>query len=106
MITYVEVYFSTEGPPSYEIAEKVRRETGLSFIRGNKDLAFRWKTDEEFLEMVSKIHQAFTGTRAFLRFDTEEEIEGPVHLLAQWPPAGNTRRTDHEMRVKVDDSHT
>lgn len=92
MITYIEVYFSTEGPVSTELAEKVQRETGLSFIRGRKDLAFKWATDKEFSDMMAKIHEAFRGSKAFLKFDTQEEESGPLQLAAQWPPVGGKRQ--------------
>jgi hypothetical protein len=101
MLTYVKAYFSTEGPPSYEIAEKVKKETGLSFIRGDQDLVFKWKTDAEYLEMMKKIHFAFAGSKAFLRFATEEEVEGPGPYLIQWPPAGS-KRADVVMSPHVD----
>ena len=91
MITYVEVYFSSEGPVSTELAEKVQKITGLHFIRGRRDLAFRWTTDEEFSEYVRKIHEAFRGSNAFLKFDTQEEETGPLQISAQWPPVGGKR---------------
>jgi hypothetical protein len=102
MLTYVKVYFSTEGPPSVELAEKVKKETGLSFIRGDKDIVFKWKTDAEFLQMMNKIHSAFAGSKAYLRFFTEEEVEGPGPFLIQWPPAGN-RKADAEVHPYADE---
>ena len=102
MITYVEVFFSTEGPLSHALAEKVQKETGLSFIRGPKDLAFKWDTDEQFSEMVTKIHKAFEGSHALLKFETQEEEIGPVHFLAQWPPAG-AKRQNQQMHSHVSD---
>jgi hypothetical protein len=104
MRTYVKAYFSTEGPPSFEIAEKVKKETGLSFIRGERDIVFKWKTDAEFIETMRKIHNAFSGTKAFLSFYTEEEVEGPVHALVQWPPASGNKKADVEMLPHADES--
>jgi hypothetical protein len=97
MKTYVKVYFSTEGPLSVEIAEKVKKETGLSFIRGEKDIVFKWETEAEGIEMVKKLYHAFEGSKAYLSFYTEEEVAPPVHSLVQMPPASRKKGEDIEM---------
>ncbi len=94
MLTYVKIYFSTEGPSPISIAEKFSKETGLSFVRGEQDIVFEWKTSEEYRAMMEKIYQALQGSKAVLKYESVEDDTGPVHLLAQWPPFGRPRPTD------------
>lgn len=91
MLTYVKVYFSTEGPSPIKIAEKVSQVTGLAFVRGEQDIVFEWKTNEEYEDIMERIFQAFQGSKAFLKYETMDDAGSPVHLLAQWPPSGRAR---------------
>ena len=100
MITYVTVFFSSDGPSPLSLAEKLEDNIGIPFIRGQRDIAFRWKTLDEFKMYMNKIYDTFKDSHVFLKFETVEEVEKPVHLLAQWPPVSN-RKIDHSEREKL-----
>jgi len=96
MITYVTVFFSSDGPSPLSLAEKLEKNVGIPFIRGAQDIAFRWKTLDEFRIYMNKIYDTFKDAHVFLKFETVEEIDKPVHLLAQWPPPPVTRKAPSE----------
>lgn len=104
MITYVKVYFSSDGPSPISIAENLSKETGIPFIRGENDLAFEWETPEEYRVLMEKIYAALKGTKVTLKYETFDEEKRPVHLLAQWPPRGTKKTLSHPLLVSKEES--
>ncbi len=93
MHSYIDLYFSPEGTSPLEIADRVRRSSGLSFIRGPHDLVFEWKTVEEFRTILGKVHEALHGTGVLYRVQTitdasdrPEAMPWPPPLIAEPPP--------------------
>lgn len=84
MRSYIDLYFAPGEMTPLEIAERVRRATGLSFVRGPHDLLFEWETEEEFRAMLGKIHAALRGSGAFYRVETVDD--GPQFVAPiPWP---------------------
>jgi len=85
MHSYVDLYFSPESTPPFEISERLKRVAGLAFIIGPHDLAFEWRTETEFRERLSKVHEALRGTGVLYRVETVPDEPGYVEPLP-WPP--------------------
>jgi hypothetical protein len=85
MHTYVDLYFAPEGVSPLEIADRVRKAAGLSFIIGPHDLAFEWTTIEQFHELLGKIHAALRGTGVVYRVETVAEEPAFIEPIP-WPP--------------------
>lgn len=104
MITYIKVYFSTEGPSPISIAEKLSKETGIPFIRGEHDIAFEWETPEEYRSYMEKIYESFKGSKVTLKYESFDEERKPVHLLAQWPPRGGKKPSARPLLTSKEES--
>jgi hypothetical protein len=85
MLTYVDLCFPFGGTPSAEIAERLKEKAGLSFLRGEHDLCFRWSVHAELLERIERIHQALQGTGVVYRFTSVDEDE-ETNEFPGWPP--------------------
>ncbi len=85
MHTFVDLYFSPEGVSPLDIADRVRKASGLSFIVGPHDLVFEWTTVDEFRDILGKIHTALKGTGVLYRVESVAE-EPPVVEAMPWPP--------------------
>jgi hypothetical protein len=85
MHSYVDLYFTPETLPPLEISKRLSGVAGLSFIIGPHDLAFEWKTEEEFHSRISKIHTALKGTGVLYRVETVPQEPAFVDPLP-WPP--------------------
>ncbi|MGA7922553.1 MAG: hypothetical protein WCA77_01060 [Thermoplasmata archaeon] len=86
MRSFVDITFAADGPSPMEIAEDLKRGTGLSFIVGTHDLVFEWRTPEEFRERLEQLHEFLKGTGSYYRVHTAEE-EGTGSAAIAWPPA-------------------
>lgn len=87
MITYVDLFFPSGGPTAGEIAEKLKQEAGLQFIRGSHDVCFRWEGFDEFSQWIEKVHAVLQGTGVMYRFTSMEEEEKRAEDMVGWPPA-------------------
>lgn len=85
MHSYVDLYFTPESLTPREIAERLRKATGLDFIIGPHDLAFEWRTEEEFHERIGLVHTALKGTGVFYRIETVSDDPRYVEPVP-WPP--------------------
>jgi hypothetical protein len=85
MHTYIDLYFAPEGVSPLDIADRVRKASGLSFIIGPHDLAFEWTTIEEFHDILGKIHIALRGTGVVYRVETIAEEPAFIEPIP-WPP--------------------
>ncbi len=85
MHTYIDLYFTPESSSPLEIAKRLRRHTALSFIIGPHDLTFEWKSEPEFHEQLSKIHDALKGTGVLYRVETVAEDPSFIEPIP-WPP--------------------
>jgi len=84
MHSYVDLYFTPETIPPLEISKRLSDVAGLSFIIGPHDLAFEWKTEEEFHFRITKIHSALKGTGVLYRVETVPQ--GPAFIdPLPWP---------------------
>lgn len=86
MITYVDLYFPASPVDASAIAERLRTQVGLSFIRGHHDLFFRWEKFEEFERWIDRIHTALAGTGVIYRFISKEEEQETARDFVGWPP--------------------
>ena len=92
MHTYIDLYFTPEGLVPREVRDRVKTRTGLTFIRGKHDLVFEWKTEEEFRDMLEKIHDALRGSGAFYRVESiPDELGGFVEPVP-WPALPRTEK--------------
>jgi len=94
MHSYVDLYFAPEGVSPLEVSERLRQIAGLSFIIGPHDLAFEWKTVEEFREQLQRIHGALRGMGVMYRIETVPDDPGFVEPVP-WPPPINRSATQH-----------
>jgi len=85
MHSYIDLYFTPESVSPIEIADRVKRVAGLSFIIGPHDLVFEWRTDAEFHERLSGVHAALKGTGVLYRVETIADEPGFVEPVP-WPP--------------------
>ncbi|HTW55764.1 MAG TPA: hypothetical protein VMG36_04870 [Thermoplasmata archaeon] len=85
MRSYVDLYFAPGDVTSLEIADRIRRATGLEFVLGPHDLLFEWETVDQFRGTLQKIHDALRGTGAFYRVETVVDDPSFVPPVA-WPP--------------------
>ena len=85
MHTYIDLYFTPESLAPLEIAKRLRHHAGLSFIIGPHDLAFEWKSEEEFHALLTKIHAALKGTGVLYRVETVAEEPAYIEPIP-WPP--------------------
>ena len=85
MHTYIDLYFTPESTTPFEIAKRLRDHAGLSFIIGPHDLAFEWRTEDEFHARIAKIHAALKGSGVFYRVETVPEDPGFIEPIP-WPP--------------------
>ena len=85
MHRYVDLYVTPETLPPLEISKRLSNVAGLSFIIGPHDLAFEWKTKEEFHSGLSKIHTALKGTGVLYRVETVPQEPAFIDPLP-WPP--------------------
>ena len=85
MHSYIDLFFTPESAPPLEIAKRLRERAGLSFIMGSHDLAFEWRTEEEFHEQLGKIHGALKGTGVLYRVETVQEDPTYIEPIP-WPP--------------------
>ncbi|MDE1819291.1 MAG: hypothetical protein KGJ23_03100 [Euryarchaeota archaeon] len=88
MITYIDLFFPSQGPTAGEVAQLLKEKAGLSFIKGPHDICFQWGSFEEFTESIEKIHSALQGTGVIYRFVSSEEESGSFEDLVGWPPMG------------------
>jgi len=84
MHSYIDLYFTPDSESPLEISKRVRNIAGLPFIVGPHDLAFEWRTEEEFRSTLSKVHEALKGTGVFYRVETVAEEPTFVEPVA-WP---------------------
>jgi hypothetical protein len=85
MHSYVDLFFSPEAVSPLEIADRIRKHSGLSFVIGPHDLAFEWRTVEEFHETLGKVHQCLKGTGVLYRIETVAEEPAYIEPIP-WPP--------------------
>jgi hypothetical protein len=85
MHTYVDLYFSPNGENPLAIADRLRRQAGVSLIVGPHDIAFEWQTVEEFRTKLSAIHDALQGSDASYRVESVEESPEFIEPTT-WPP--------------------
>jgi hypothetical protein len=85
MHSYIDLFFTPESLSPLEISKRVHAHAGLSFIIGPHDLAFEWKTEEEFHALLSKVHDALKGTGVFYRVETIAEDPAFIEPIP-WPP--------------------
>ncbi len=85
MHTYVDLFFTPESTTPLDIAKRLKRQAGLSFIIGPHDLAFEWRTEEEFRARIEKIHEALKGSGVLYRVETVPEDPGYIEPIP-WPP--------------------
>jgi hypothetical protein len=62
MITYVKLYFSSEGASPLDIVEELRS-IGFRTEVGKYDFSITWDTPEEFGSIVKRLHSTLNGTR-------------------------------------------
>ena len=86
MHSYVDLYFTPESLAPREIARRLREAAGLAFIIGPHDLAFEWRTEEEFHERIGHVHAALKGTGVFYRIETVSDDPRYVEPVP-WPPS-------------------
>ena len=94
MRTFIDLTFSAEGPSPVKLAEQFKRVMGLSFIVGDHDLMFEWRTPEEFRERLEQIHAILRPTGAYYRVATAED-EVDLSPAVSWPPALNGEPRAH-----------
>ena len=85
MHSYIDLFFTPESLPPLEISKRLRQAAGLTFIIGPHDLAFEWKTEEEFHDRLAKVHRALKGTGVFYRVETIPEDPTFIEPIP-WPP--------------------
>lgn len=94
MRSYIDLYFAPGDVGPLEIADRVRRATGLAFIRGPHDLLFEWETVEEFRTMLARLHESLRGTGAFYRVETVADEPG-IAPPVPWPAPALPRPPSH-----------
>ncbi|HTS33701.1 MAG TPA: hypothetical protein VMI55_07195 [Thermoplasmata archaeon] len=94
MHSYVDLFFAPEGTSPLDVSERLRKHTGLSFIIGPHDLAFEWRTMEEFRDHLAKIHAALQGTGVLYRVETVPDEPAFVDPVP-WPPPISRGPTPH-----------
>jgi hypothetical protein len=92
--TYVDLTFTPEGVSPLEVAERLHRTAGLTFIVGPHDIVFEWADVEQFRETLGKIHAALRGSGVTYR--VESTVEDPMfEEPTAWPPALHGGPTRH-----------
>ncbi len=94
MHSYIDLYFSPEGPSPLEVAERLRTKAGLAFVIGPHDLAFEWQTVEEFRASLHRIHDALQGMGVTYRVETVPEDPAFVEPIP-WPPPLHRGHPNH-----------
>jgi len=85
MRSHIDLYFAPGDVTPLEIADRIQRATGLSFVRGPHDLSFEWETVEEFRQMLARVHEALRGSGALYRVETV--VDSPEFVAPlPWPP--------------------
>ncbi len=85
MHTYIDLYFTPDSLPPFEVAKRLREGAGLTFIIGPHDLAFEWKNETEFHRELGKVHKALQGTGVLYRVETVQEDPTFIEPIP-WPP--------------------
>jgi hypothetical protein len=85
MRTYIDLYFTSEGPSPIEVADRLRRLVGVRFITGIHDLVFDWEEPEAFRAALQGIHDALRGTGIQYHVETVSGILEGNEPVA-WPP--------------------
>jgi hypothetical protein len=91
MHSYVDLYFTPDSVSPLEISKRLKKESGLSFIIGPHDLAFEWTTEEQFRQVLEKVHTALKGTGVFYRIETVPEEPAFVDPVP-WPALPSAER--------------
>ncbi len=73
MITFIDLFFSPQGPPAATIVARLQRLKGVSSVMGEHDLMFQWKSTQEFDDQMRAIHAALEGTHVRYRVFTVED---------------------------------
>ena len=94
MHTFIDLYFAPDGISPLDVADRVRRIAGLSFIVGPHDLVFEWQTVEEFRDRLAKLHDALQGTGVSYRVQSASDDSMFVPPVA-WPPSLQTEPQTH-----------
>lgn len=84
MHSYIDLYFTPDSESPLEISKRLHKVAGLPFIIGPHDLAFEWKTEEEFRAILAKVHAALKGTGIFYRVETVPE-DPAFNQPVPWP---------------------
>ena len=83
--TFVDLTFSASGTNVIAVVRRLQRLAEVSFITGEHDLYFDWRTEAEFESHMTGIHDALAGTGTTYRIHTHVDsalIPEPV----AWPP--------------------
>lgn len=83
--TYVDLTFAAAGTNVLAVVRKLQDHARVSFITGEHDLYFDWKTQPEFESHMIAIHDGLAGTGATYRVHTVLESSPWAEPIA-WPP--------------------
>ncbi len=95
MHTYIDLYFAPESISPLDLAERIRERAGLKFIIGAHDLAFEWRTVEEFRETLARLHDCLKGTGVLYRVETVRDEPTFVEPVPWPPPLRSGEPTTH-----------
>ncbi|MFQ6089138.1 MAG: hypothetical protein ACE5K0_09590 [Candidatus Methanofastidiosia archaeon] len=82
MKSYVDLYMNSEGASIRDVISALRA-LKLKPVAGHHDILIEWENEEEFFEILEKLHKALKGMKVSYRIETIiEERE----ILPEWPP--------------------
>ncbi len=94
MHTYIDLYFSPDGVSPLTVADRLRRQAGLSYIVGSHDLVFEWSSVPEFRERLGRLHEALRGSG--VQYRIESVVDDPTFVEpTPWPPPLPANEREH-----------
>jgi hypothetical protein len=87
MRTYVDIFFTAGGASPMEVARKIKKEVGISFVFGEHDFVIVWSEVSELHKKISELSKALRGMGVFFRYESHEETPSEPEIREySWPP--------------------
>jgi hypothetical protein len=101
MITFVDLSFAPRGMHAGKVIDALQGLEGVTSVMGEHDVMFRWRTPEEFDEMVAAIHEVLADTGATYRIFTVEDSYQSKDPVPWIPPPNRANVGRHPAHPPV-----
>jgi len=97
--SFVDITFASSGSNALLVVRRLQNLSHITFISGEHDLYFDWRTQDEFESRIRVVHEALVGTGATYRVHTQVE-HSPWTNPSPWPPPEAERPEENPAFVK------